>query len=147
MEFGTAQLGLGFSQIVPDNTPTPVGFDRGTYSHIVHGQRVRFVRSTWNNVWATLVVPADRVAQMTGRAMSQGAFTPAASDLLLRVAAQLCAEAQFAPSAEFAQAHLVAADALMERLAEAFVAPGLGDPLDVDAVSDCLRRCERVDGL
>jgi len=128
MERGIAKIVFGFGTILTDVEPSPVDFDPHTFSHVVHGSDVFFVRSASDPAVAVNVVLASDLETLVALATPPAGFAEDAEPLVVERAARLLAEAQFAPTRAQATAHIAFAKERMSAISAGLC--GADEPAD-----------------
>jgi hypothetical protein len=136
MESGRARINHGAGAIDTAIRPSPVRFAPASFPGIVDDMEVYFQRVVPGSDWAKHVVPATGVDSLAAFAMLDSGFTEQGRALVVGDAVKSLAEAQVAPTAALARAHLASAKERMSSIA-ALKKPA-GKPVGVAAVRKLL---------
>ena len=124
MERGTTRINQGAGAIDTDTPPSPVKFTPSSFPGIVDDMDVYFQRVSPGSDWATQVVPASGVRSLAALAKLDSGFTRKGIALVEGHALRSVAEAQVAPTADLARAHLASAEERMSAIAALKRPPG-----------------------
>jgi hypothetical protein len=135
-ERGRVRINHGAGAIDTDTPPSPVKFAPSSFPGIVDNMVVFFQRVAPGSDWATQVVPASGVESLAALAMLGSGFTKKGRAMVVDDALRSVAEAQVAPTAALARAHLASAEERMSAIA-ALKNPA-GTPVGVAAIRKLL---------
>lgn len=117
LESGIAHISFGVGEIETTNPPQPVRFDPHSFSHVANGSSVLFRRSQSDPRWAVEVVVAAALERLVAEATPSNGLDGSVREDVIREAARLLVEVQFAPTRAHGKRHLSFARQRMRAIA------------------------------